>query len=182
MKRSRKGKKKQMDSRDLHKDKKKLQKWEKRYFSFKPGDHILYIEIGSLVYGGNTYTQEFEGEVLKAGKRVIAFRVKNYGNHKNPNVIPPKIKVVDEDLPSCDWYVQVIILPRNDFQCLNTDTSIVTDAFVSHMKGSLDNQAYWILARRTFEHAYYNLIYQKTHCRFKRCYNLDVDHLTRYKH
>lgn len=168
---------------DVHKDLKRKRKWEDKYFKFRPRDRVLYIEIGFSNVGGHTYTEEYEGVILCMNKYQIQFRITKYTNHLDPYKIPPEIKVEDEIIPSQNWRCQNILLNKSDFQCLNTDTAIVKDIFVSHLRRSLDPQAYWILAKQTFMTAYIGLEFQKKKCKYgRKCYNIDIDHLVRWRH
>lgn len=165
---------------DTHSDLKRKEKWEVQYFKLRPGDRILYIEIGFYTLGGHTYREQYEGVILCTNKYQIQFRTTGYSNHKDSCKIPPELKVDEGKNP----LHQDIILNKSGFQCLNTDTIVISDVFVSHLRFSLPLGAYWILAKKTFMKAYTELVFQKKRrCKYgKKCYNIQIDHLIEYKH
>ena len=159
------------------------QKWRKRYFEMPTNARILYIETGTEILPESpqfcqTYVRSYPGVVVKSNEYEVKFQLQSYFNHYNWYLKPPLLHI-EEDR---DNHTQTITLPRSAFECLITDTKLITDVFVSHIQ-TMNLSRYWELALETFDLAHNNLSFQRKKCRYgRRCWDLRPGHLVHWKH
>jgi hypothetical protein len=152
------------------------------------GTRVLYVETGMNVFTGHstifnaqncqTYTRMYQGIVTESDEKKVVFQVQGYFNHYNPFLVPPKI-TIQEDRTE---HTQSITLLRSSFECLLTDTKLVTDVFVDHLQ-TMDPARYWNLALETFDLSHNNLAFQHRRCRYgKKCTDIRLGHLAYWSH
>jgi len=178
---------------DFEKEQNRRKKWRKRYFRVPIGTRVLYIETGMEILLGpypperttfklakgnfQTYTRSYPGFVVESDKDKITFQVQGYFNHYNPYLTPPEITIKEDRIE----HTQNITLQRSSFECLITDTKLITDVFVSHLQ--MNPGRYWELALETFDLAHNNLSFQRRKCRYgKKCWDVRLSHLIHWNH
>ncbi len=156
-------------SQQRRKDRRK--RWVDRYLDLEVRDPILYIESGtdSTNFEDKPFKHVYCGEIIRVNKIRVVFRIFKYR---------------DDILFSNPWVVAgEYSLLWKEIESPHTDTKLIPEIFVKHLKYRTSPVDYWELVQRTFELAHKKWIFQRSLCRYgKMCPDNKVGHLINWKH